>query len=326
VAELGIDICAICSRVMADMQNSGRGQTAGRNDAANDKSMRRDFVIAFVFAVIAAIGVERLSKFREVHGVIFNDTLWTVALLLFFFGILLPFIPWRIRGFNTLWVAPLMFGASTIFFILSVSNAPIPPAPPPPFTVMNYSSIDWNSLIENANSEVFAEGAVLDPFQVHTVVRSLIKHNGLNAKLLLLDPEGKTVLQRSTDENPYAPHDNPARIREKIKAFQAARAEPNSKDWKDRFQLLVCDNYPTMAVLVIDNDLYAYFYSFRELGTDSPVLKFSNYKQAGPLADFFNGHLRRSADPNNGAHEPQKNYMAATTTKTAKKTTKKKKK
>ncbi len=61
-----------------------------------------------------------------------------------------------------------------------------------------------------------------------------------------------------------------------------------------------------MAVIVVDDELYAYLYSFRGKGIESPVFKFPNYKNknSGPLADLFEGHLRRSLDLNQGAHMP----------------------
>lgn len=46
-----------------------------------------------------------------------------------------------------------------------------------------------------------------------------------------------------------------------------------------------------MTVIIIDDDLYAYFYPYKGLGTSSPVLRFRNYAK-DDRAKFFETHLR----------------------------------
>lgn len=180
--------------------------------------------------------------------------------------------------------------------------------PHPPYTVRSYSSIDWKKLIQGAQREVRAEGTVLDGIDIDDLTKSLTEPRArkLNVKLVLLDPEGQAVEQRMRDEGPTG-HDNRFHIREKIRSFQFAQTSAGSDLWKDRFRLVVRDTYPTMAVIVVDDDLYAYFYALRKKGTESPVLQFSNYRNSGSLATLFEDHLTDSSDEKQGAHEP-KNY------------------
>jgi len=69
--------------------------------------------------------------------------------------------------------------------------------------------------------------------------------------------------------------------------------------------LAVHDTYPTLAVVVVDDTLYAYSYSFRKKGTDSPVFCFRQYEKSdNPLTHFFEDHLLALFDTKQGAHDP----------------------
>ncbi|MFY9584935.1 MAG: hypothetical protein WAR21_10645 [Candidatus Acidiferrales bacterium] len=259
--------------------------------------------MAIIAAVIVAALLEQLLPYLlNRNGLVVKPLEWWVAIALCAFGSLL--VTLQIQGARRdfrLWgmLALVALIGSTVLFVISVAKTP-------PFDVTDFSSINWDKVIGSAQRQVLAEGLVLQGIEVDAVVRSLRRFDHLTVKVVLLDPDSHVVKEREDDESPGAAHDNRARLIEKIKSFQVARTGPGSDLWKERFQLLVRDTYPTMAVIVIDDDLYAYFYPFRKKGTESPVFKFPHYTQQNdPLVRLFEDHLLRLLDPKDGAHPPR---------------------
>ena len=274
----------------------------GKTDTAG-KKLPDDIVIALLMAILAAILLELLSQLLKHYGLVVETFTWLLAFAFLTVGFFLVHqVHQVIRGFGAgagrLWFAVGAFLISTVLFVVAVPSSR-------DFDIVEYSSINWTELIKHAETEVRADGIVLDRLDTGTLIESLKRSARLQVQLVLLDPEGTVVQQRSEDENPKAPHDNPSKIREKIRAFQVARNEPDSGSWRDRFQLFVRNTYPTATVIVVDDELYAYFYPFREMGNQGPVFKFPHYKNSGPLGELFERHLGKLLDAKEGAYLPQ---------------------
>lgn len=261
----------------------------------------KEVAVAFIAAVIVAALLDKLLPYLlNRNGLVVKPLEWWAAIVLCAFGSLLITLQIQSarRDFR-LWGTLVAFIGSTVLFVVSVASTR-------PFDVVDYASINWDKLIGSTQRQVLAEGIVLQGIEVDALVRSLRRSDHLTVKVVLLDPEGHVVKEREADESPGPAHDNRAWLIAKIKSFQAARTGPGSDLWKERFQLLVRDTYPTMAVIVVDDDLYAYFYPFRKRGTESPVFKFPHYRQLNdPLAGSFEGHLLTLLDPKEGAHSPR---------------------
>lgn len=260
----------------------------------------------FVAAIIAALLLEVLIQILKRNGVVLESLLQWTGMLSFALGVsLLVHLLQNTAKNSHLWLVSLAalvaFGFSAV--VLVVAARPSSHS----YDVVEYSTINWSKLAKEAESRVLAEGLVLEPtIDIGTLVQSLEQKRNLNIKVVIADPEGRALSQRATDENPNAPPENRARLIEKIRNFQAARNGRGSDIWRDRFQLLVRDTYPTIAVVVVDDTLYAYLYSFRKKGTDSPVFCFQQYKKANdPLARFFENHLLTSLDSKQGAYDPR---------------------
>lgn len=263
------------------------------------------YVKDLVAAVIAAVLLECLIQILKHYGVVLEPLLQWMGMLSFVIGVALTehLLQKTAKNWH-LWLVSLCavvaFGSSTVFVAAARPSTHS-------YDVVEYSSINWKEVIEGAESQVLAEGLVLEPsIDIGALVKSLEQKKNLSVKVVVADPEGRALGQRAADENPNAPPENRARLIEKIRSFQAARISRGSDIWRDRFQLLVLDTYPTIAVVVVDDTLYAYLYSFRKKGTDSPVFYFPEYKKShDSLARFFEDHLLASLDSRHGAHEPR---------------------
>jgi hypothetical protein len=266
--------------------------TPTRPPAAETKQVDHPHIEAIVCAIIAAVLLEVPGWF----GLRLEPYILQPAVLFFAVGVYLVVL--ATKAGSQIW--------SPIAAVIAFAIVPVPfivALPHPLYTFQDYSSIDWEKLIEGAKREVSAEGIVLDNLDIDDLTRSLMHSSNLNVRLVLLDPEGHAVEERRVDEGPTA-HENRVRIREKIRSFQVARNSAGGDYWKDRFRFYVRDTYPTMSVIVIDDDLYVYFYSFRKKGTRGPVLKFLNYKRTGSIAEFFEDHLNSTLDEKQGARQP----------------------
>ena len=65
-------------------------------------------------------------------------------------------------------------------------------------------------------------------------------------------------------------------------------------------QVLLFSEYPTLATLIFDEDIYVYFYSYRCLGNESPIL---HLKSNSPESIFFINHSKRIISDSTPASE-----------------------
>lgn len=142
-----------------------------------------------------------------------------------------------------------------------------------------------NALMQ-AKDRIKATGYFINYISPDELARWVKDSPDLKAEIILVDPLGvnKVVCQRQNDEDNQA--SNFEKILSKIKDFHGSTKNLLG----NKLDLRVIDVYPTMCVIIVDRDLYAYFYPYKELGTDSPILKFSNYKE-NKDAIFFTRHL-----------------------------------
>ena len=267
------------------------------------KKALKDFGIGLFFAIVTGAG---FAYWEHSQGLPLSSGPSVLGLILSALGVLLLVYATERKLAAIL---QTLFGIvalllSTVLFVTAASH---PHPQPPEFAVVDHAGINWQHLIKRVDRVVSAEGIALDNLEVHDVVNVLKKPGRPEVNLVFLDPEGTAVCQRSKDENPVAPHNNVVRIRDKIRSFQVAEKTVLGDAERGRLHLLVRDTYPTMAVYVLDDDLYVYFYSLGKLGTESPVLKFADYNKSD-LAHFFSDQLEASSSPNqgtrNGAHSP----------------------
>jgi pyrimidine deaminase RibD-like protein len=156
--------------------------------------------------------------------------------------------------------------------------------------LLPHSAINWASIIEDARTELracgFALAKVADVEATRLVAK--MRESDFRAVLILNNPLAATATMRVDDERK-----NLLALSDIAKITLRLLDHRNDLKRLGKEQLLVVKHvnpYPTIAVVVVDNDLYAYWYPYGQLGTDSPILVFRGYKQS-TLAKFFLDHL-----------------------------------
>lgn len=143
---------------------------------------------------------------------------------------------------------------------------------------------DLQKALSDAKEKVKATGYVLvkvTPDQINDKITAFPK---FTATIVMVNPLSKANCQRELDEN------NPRRNFEQILHRLSEFRQKSKSEIGQRLKVGVSNKYPTMTVLIIDHDLYAYFYPYNGLGTSSPVLKFRDYVK-DERARFFENHL-----------------------------------
>lgn len=157
---------------------------------------------------------------------------------------------------------------------------------PPPYEFVTRNDLEKS--IKDAKTKIEAVGYVLKIIDPDFINNKMKGTPTFTAKIVMVDPLGskKVICQRQYDED-NKPR-NYTQILERIKEF----IQKSKNSLGDHLQLGLTDVYPTIAVIIIDDDLYTYFFPYHGLGTDSPVIKFRNYNQ-DERAKFFENHLRK---------------------------------
>jgi hypothetical protein len=156
------------------------------------------------------------------------------------------------------------------------------------FELKLQQDVQWEAEIKNAKSRIWASGVAISKLNPRTVSEKVVQ--GVNAQIVYVDPCGDVVKQRQSDEQNEA---TTGRIMSNLESFYSS-----TKDLKDSqkrsLQVRLAEVYPTMVVIIIDNDLYAYFCPYRAVCTSSPVLFFRNYVDQNPAsaAIFFEQHFK----------------------------------
>jgi hypothetical protein len=159
-----------------------------------------------------------------------------------------------------------------------------PQAAPPDYELKAQKDIQWDAAVQNARSRIWATGVALsklDPKLVAERVKA-----GVAVQLVYVNPCGEAVKKREEDEhNPHASGNIMNVIRKFVdftKDFDATQ--------KQSLHIMRTDTYPTMVVMIIDSDLYAYFCPYGAECSTSPVLFFKGYREKipeNPAAKFF---------------------------------------
>jgi hypothetical protein len=153
-----------------------------------------------------------------------------------------------------------------------------------PVEVVNLGDVE--EALRNAKYKVEATGYVLSRLTPDYVIGKMHDMPKFTTNIVMVDPIPRNVIcQRQHDE------DNKPRNYQQILLKLREFRQKGKSLVGERLKLGVIDAYPTMAVIIIDDDLYVYSYPYKALGTDSPVLKFSNYLK-DDRAKFFETHLR----------------------------------
>jgi hypothetical protein len=146
----------------------------------------------------------------------------------------------------------------------------------------------WDTLIRNARSRIWASGVALKRLNPQLISERV--KEGVNAQIVYVDPCGETISKRQDDEkNP----DAAGNIKSNLKTFDTYTKDLNETQ-RSSLQVKLTDAYPTMIVVIIDNDLYAYFCPYGAVCSGSPVLVFKGYQETAshPAAKFFEDHFR----------------------------------
>jgi len=195
-----------------------------------------------------------------------------------------------IRSFMDNWLRWMIItivggGAVAIFSYYYLRDQPAANQCPPP-SVELITDEKFADYLKDAKS-IKATGYVLHNITPDYIHGRILNEPDFNAKLVMIDPLGKSICQREDDEGGQSNYNT---LRSKIYDFWQKNSDQITAR-NPRLQVSTIDVYPTMNVIIInDNDLYVHFYSYKDLGTKSPILRFSNYK-SDTRAAFFENHL-----------------------------------
>jgi hypothetical protein len=151
---------------------------------------------------------------------------------------------------------------------------------------------DLDKALDQAKTKIEGAGYVIAHVTPDFINERMLDSPQLSVTLVMVDPLARNAIcQRQHDED-----NQPRTYGEILTKTQNFMRKSKSLLGK-RLKLGFIDVYPTMTVIIIDNDLYAYFYPYKsmgrksELGPSSPVLKYVNYTN-NKQAEFFTNHLR----------------------------------
>lgn len=164
---------------------------------------------------------------------------------------------------------------------------------------------DLAAALRASKKRIKAAGYVLQDVDADLIKDRAEQSSDFEATIVLADPlgvgESKSVIcQRQRDENPRErSFDDYAAIIGKIQDFSSTTKTGNLIG--KRLTLGVVDLYPTMAVFMVDDDLYAYFYTYGAASDSGPVIKFKDYTHTrDKQGQYFESHLNRITDRNSG--------------------------
>jgi hypothetical protein len=175
-----------------------------------------------------------------------------------------------------------------------VSTGQQPPPPQEcPYELRKYNEMPWAELISGANYRVSAVGislTLIDEPRLEQLIEKIKKNKEFKVKLFMLRPHGKAIEERTRDEEPPP---IPNVIEGKLSTFRKLIKQLGPDDEK-RLTVKCYDEYPTIAVVIIDADLYTYSYIYGERAIRSTVTIFKNYERnprTSDLAGYFIRHL-----------------------------------
>jgi hypothetical protein len=158
----------------------------------------------------------------------------------------------------------------------------------PEYELKTMQDVPWEAALRNAKTRIWASGVALTKLNPQLISERV--KDRVDVQLAYVNPCGATVKQRMDDEhNPNAS----SNILSNLKRFDAYTKDFNAAQ-RESLKIRLSDVYPTMVVVNIDSDIYAYFCPYGGECSNSPVLVFKNYNQKQPenaSAKFFEGHV-----------------------------------
>jgi len=166
---------------------------------------------------------------------------------------------------------------------------------PPPFETTTRDEL--RQALRTAKKRVVAAGYVLSDIDADFIKAQHDRSPDFEATVVMVDPLGaggpnRVMCQRQRDEEgDNTTYSNYARVLNKLREFHSpAKTGPLLGN---KLKLGVIDLYPTMGVLLVDDDLYVYFYPYQGAG-NSPTIKFENYSRSKDLrGEFFDDYLNK---------------------------------
>lgn len=156
---------------------------------------------------------------------------------------------------------------------------------------------DLADAIKKAKSRIVATGYVLSDINADLIKGRMEESPNFIATIVMVDPLGvggsnRIICQRQRDEEgDLSNFEDYSEILKKLREFRAPIKTRNLIG--SRLTLGLIDLYPTMTVMLIDDDLYVYFYPYGD-GANSPVIKFSDYVHTrDKRGAFFDEHLNK---------------------------------
>ena len=142
---------------------------------------------------------------------------------------------------------------------------------------------DLITSLKGAEATILASGFALDMIDSDLINDKVRKYPQFKAKIVLVNPlDTNVICMREQDEKNDRTY---GKILLRIRSFHS-----NAKNLLgNNLTLGVTNTYPTMSVIIVDNDMYTYFFPYNSYGTASPVLRFNNYLK-DERAKFFYHH------------------------------------
>lgn len=118
--------------------------------------------------------------------------------------------------------------------------------------------------------------------EVIEILKDRVMARQARVKIFLADPESPNIKARLAEESafPYPTTEGEQAIRNVLAKMQTiASIDP------ERFSVCKFHHYPTLAILIIDQDIFVYAYGYKTVGTVSPMLHLHGLRT--PQAQFY---------------------------------------
>lgn len=179
--------------------------------------------------------------------------------------------------------------AGVAWIVIPTSKGPVP------FTATTRR--DLNQAVRAAKRRVIAAGYVLSDVDADFIKSQHDRLPDFEAIVVMVDPLGaggpnRVMCQRQRDEDgDMTSYSNYSRVLNKLKEFRSPAK--TGKLLGNQLKVGVIDMYPTLGVILVDDDLYVYFYTYAG-GGNSPVIKFDNYSNTkDQRGKYFDDYLNK---------------------------------
>jgi hypothetical protein len=166
---------------------------------------------------------------------------------------------------------------------------------PAPFTATTRK--DLNQAVRAAKTRIVAAGYVLSDIDADFIKSQHDRLPYFDAIVVMVDPLGaggpnRVMCQRQRDEDgDTTSYSNYSRVLNKLREFRSPAK--TGKLLGNQLKVGIIDMYPTLGVILVDDDLYVYFYTYNG-GGNSPVIKFDNYVHTkDKRGEYFDDYLNK---------------------------------